>query len=132
MPRTNRLERIPADPGTTKGQDYADHERRERFDSSMAVGMVVIGRSHGDDHAQQHNGRRQHIAGKLKACGNHRCRPRQDTDHDIERGEECAGDDAHQCDSLSRSYRVVDVRAHASIIQAVSILKSSEAAPQTL
>ena len=100
------------DPGSTKGQDDADHQRRERFDSSMAVGMIVIGRSYGDDHAQQHHRRREYIAGKLQARGDHRCRLGQDADHDIEGGEECTCSDSDKRNSAASPSVAAELSAH--------------------
>jgi hypothetical protein len=77
--------------------------------------MVVIGRAHGDDHAQQHYRRREYIAGKLKTCGDHRCRLRQDADHDIERGEECTCGYSDKRDSAASLSVAIVLSAHCDV-----------------
>ena len=91
-------QRVPAHADAAGDEDQADDEGGQRFDPAVAVGVVLVGRLAGDDEADQHDRRRQHVAGELDAGGEHRRGLDVEPDADVQRGEHRAGGDAGQRD----------------------------------
>ena len=63
----NRAQGIPADADAAGEEDQADDECRERLDAAVSVRVIRIRRLDRHDHAQKHDRRCQHVAGKLHA-----------------------------------------------------------------
>ena len=60
----SEFQQMPAPPTR---EDQPDHERRQRLDASVPVGMFGIGRLDRRDHPDQDHGGRQDVAGELDA-----------------------------------------------------------------
>ena len=78
-------------PSAAGGQNQPDHERRQRFDPAMAVGMSGVGGRAGHHHPGKDNQRREDIAGELDAGGDDRRGLDGQTNGDVERREDGAG-----------------------------------------
>ena len=115
----NGVQRVPAHANAAGHEDQADDEGGQRFDPAVAVGVVLVGRLAGDDEADQHHRRRQHVPGELHAGGEHRRRLDVEPDADVQRGQHRAGDDAGERDRAADADVPVDRGLHAHILPAV-------------
>ena len=101
MPVSDRLQGVPANAEPAENQDQSDDECRQGFYPAVAVRMILIGRSDGNDHSEQHNRRRQDIARELHASGNDGRRVRENAAHDVQRCEKSTGGDADGRDAAA-------------------------------
>jgi hypothetical protein len=62
----------------------------------MAVRVIRVSGPDRDDHAEQHNGRREDVTRELDPGRHHRGRPRENPDDDVERREQGAGGNARE------------------------------------
>ena len=96
VPVAYRLQGIPADADAARRQDQADDKSRERFNSSVSVGMIVIGRLDGDDHAEQHDGDASTSPANSRPVAKTDDRLRDQADDDVDGSEQRARRDARQ------------------------------------
>jgi hypothetical protein len=82
----------------------------------VAVWVILVCRPDGDDHAEQHDSRRENVTREFDAGGDHGCRARDDADDDTERRQERAGYDAGERDAPAGLGGVVEVVVHALLI----------------
>ncbi len=101
MAIADRVQRVPADAGAPGGQNQPDHERRQRFDPAVAVGMSGVSGRAGHHHAGKDDQRREDIAGELDAGGDDGRGLDGETNGDVERREDGAGAHPDDCEAAA-------------------------------
>jgi hypothetical protein len=96
---SHSLEGSPADAYPAGRKDDADDKGSERLDPAVTVRMIGVGGSERNNHPEQHHGGRQDIASELHSRGEDRGRCDEQTHGDVQCGQHCARDNAHECNA---------------------------------